>query len=381
MSFQLRTFFLALLSSVILVSGCDTFNTDQDPPELFTRASDLEDRMHVSEAPASRLVGPTAETSYQKTADVDPPQVEGEATSAVHLYVKGSHVYVAYTMPGEPFGGGVDRFKRTDPTDTGDLNGVVTSYVDVSALAQGTGNVMYVAGALAPDVQWENTDAETPAVLASVDFNRPQDSRLVDLSSSVTTDVEVEGNDVHAVTGADGGRYYRLPDDLAEVTEGTPFEDLRSVAASRNYVYILDGAGVIHRRAEDEDSFEEFADVGADLEEATIANITYDDGRLYVPRNANGFVILDAETGDVLASRESGWYTSLTADGKHVYAANGDAGVRVLEWLTDDALEDQGVIELESFQANLVVAADNHLYVANGDQGVRIIEITNNDAE
>lgn len=375
MPLELRTFFLAVFSSVILVSGCDTFTSGRDRPELFRQGTDLGSRMHVSEAPASRFVGPSGERSYRTVADIDPPQVEETSTSAIDLYVKGSYVYVAYTMPGEAFGGGVDRFKRTKPTETDEVSGIVTSYLDVSALSQGTGNLVYVAGALAPDVAWKNLNAETPAVLASVDFNKLKDSRLVDLASSMTTDVEASSGTVHALTGADGGRYYELPADLREVPEGSSFEDARSIAVSSDYIYVLDGAGVVHRRAAGAGSFEAFKDVSGDLQEATIANISYDDGRLYAARNANGFVILDADTGDVLASRENGWYTSLTTDGNYVYAANGDAGVRVLEWLSEGALKDHGVVEMDSFQANLVVAVDNHLYVANGERGVRILKI------
>ena len=338
----------------------------------------------LSEASAQALQtrpGETPEVALAPEHFLDAPSVGGDSTSVSYLQLKGERVFVGYTTPGGPFGGGVDALMATDPEDTDAGQSFVSDYIDVVSVTTSAAGRLYVGGALSPNNPFEKVSPGSPAVLAQTRLADVEGaSSLVDLASGAVMDVAAaEGEGAYAVTGDDGAFYALTPG--LEITRETAMADLRSVATAGDALYLLDGDGVVHRAEGKDAPFEVLADAGDGIGYRSIAKLRQHESRLYVALNNGGFAVLDAESGEEIARHEAGYYTSVATDGRYVYAANANknvGGVSIFKWTDEGTLKELRDKALGGLQANYVAVAGQHLYVASGYGGVYVVDIQKN---
>lgn len=362
-------FLLALaLGAVLVLAGCDSTGQNErlssdDAPPLLRVTNDLGGRLTVlgGDAQSATLSAvSSATTSTAKNAftlravsHVRPPQ---SGYSAGHLSTGRNDVFVAYKIPGDEFGGGVDILDANDPTQlTDEDNALISTDLDVQEVAYGLGtpNRLYVAGA----VDFEAIEARdfggTPAVMirAEIEDNgnvstdgggnvRAVEAAMPDnlvKGVAVATSSDSE-HTVYAVT--DGGSFFEFNAELgnrgevSSLSSTTPDAiaanaEFSSVTAldGENYAQVLTKDGRVYSIGTAAPDVGKVYERALGLSAVTINGIARISGHdhsgggnssvtaklLYGALNSGGLVVLDQTGSTKLYEKTDRYYVSVTA--------------------------------------------------------------------
>jgi len=407
----MKKYLLTAVSIIAILSSCsETYNDipqiDQNDPiklevTINNNASNLSSKvieanrlLKVNNLPESTLKSATdeIEIDYSKNytftlrAEVEAPRVGGEYIQATHVKIADKLAFVSYNTQGEKFRGGVHVFDITDPNTPVLISEALFSNVDVSAVDYYQ-NVIYLAGAIDP--QSEMYTLNSPAVLITLNLDDSKQissiSNLVDISSFVATDVEIDNDFVYVTSGSAGSLTTLNRNDLS-VVNYIPLEDVRSLSVNTNNIYALSANQSIYSFTKNDFTEVENIFVQGPISNESKTEIDATDKYILAALNKSGLEIhmTDGslkERFDRPVTAEGGadedYVTnSVSLNEELLLIGNGAAGVYVGAMIPEnnDDVSLLGNMDFGS-SVNFVESQGNYIFVAAGAGGLKIITI------
>ncbi|WPP49612.1 DUF4114 domain-containing protein [Catalinimonas niigatensis] len=314
-------------------------------------------------------------------AEVNPPDVQGNALRASHVFIEGDKAFVSYNTEGPEYMGGVEVFDISNIKAPSLIFQMIVEDTDYSSIFYEDGKI-YLAGAT------KNVDdfgLNSNAVLEIVHYPSEEGSenQMIDISSYTATDVKVHGNYIYVTSGSHGGITVLDKETLEEVSS-TGMDDARSIAFNDEYYAVMQGtpARVKVYRTSDHSYVNGFTVGGANTPESkSILNITND--KIFVPAGKEGLKILNFSNGELLSvmglpimegiDQEMIVTNGVSVNEEKIFSANGAAGM----YLSTQHTNSTALLGSVSFQAsaNYVESRGPVMFVATGAGGLKIIEI------
>jgi hypothetical protein len=355
----------------------------------------------VSTAKSLKSSYPATQYQIYLRAEVDAPAYEGKTLQASHIKIVGNFAYITYNVRGPEYLGGVDIFDVSDIRNPVLISNVVfpakdISSVDVEDKGSGNNNMVYLAGATNLDI--DQLDLKTPAILER--FNVNQANQFVhldkprsfyDLPGFAGNDVRFSSGKVFATSGSDGGLsilnngmnlagYTDIPYSRSVDTDG---DRIVVYSALDNKIIVMDMEGTIIR---------EIVTGGMHFvgdEYLQAKSIVRLKGNLvFVAAGTGGMEVYNITTGEKAGSLPRpveyenadtplNYVTNgVSLNNNLILVANGGSGIHIAEHFSSGEIETIGKFMFEyGSSANFVEARDNKIFVATGTGGLKILEI------
>jgi hypothetical protein len=342
-------------------------------------------------------------TQYQiyLRAEVDPPVHEGRTLQASHIKIVDNYAYVTYNLKGPDYLGGVDIFDVSDIRNPLLISHATfpekdISSVDVSPLGEGNNNFVYLAGAR--NLDFDQLELESPAVVERVIVNEANQFKhldkvrsFYDLPGRTGNDVRYHSEKVFATSGSDGGltflnnglgmsKFVDIPYTRSVDTDGTNIV-VYSAENSKLFVYDMEG----NRKNEISTGGDHFFN-DQYLEAKSIIRLKGD--LVFVAAGTGGMEVYNINTGEKAGSlpRPVEYenadtplnYVSngVSLNDNLILVANGGSGIHIAEHYNSGEIGTIGKFMFEyGSSANFVEARDNKIFVATGKGGLKILEI------
>lgn len=320
------------------------------------------------------------ELELLQVALLAPPVVDGQPTYATSVALDGDYAFVAYATPGAPQRGALDVVDVSDSDEPALIATATFVDADVNSVAAKDGAV--VLGLASEGAKFQ---------IMSFANGQLSPGTQHAASSFAVTSIAFDGPDLLIGTGDDGG-VHRFDTATSTETDFVALDDLRALA--------LDGADVVALQGQparltplDAVTLAPAAPIdlaGLDAPGAK-AFVELLDGKAFVATGTTGVHAIDVAGRAVLESftppraAEPGVSNALAVLGRHVFVANGNVGVTVLE--SEEVLAAGGGALLHDTYAlgeldlgdwhsvNHVVAQSETLMVAAGSGGLRILRV------
>ena len=320
-------------------------------------------------------------------AEVAPPEIQGKKLQASHVFIEGELAFVSYNTKGSVYRGGMEVFDISDIKAPRLIYQMVVEGTDYSSIYYEDGKI-YLAGAT---VSTESLGLSSSALLEIIDYpvKADSESKVIDISSFTATNVKIKGEFIYVSSGSHGGLTLYDKNTLEKVL-ATGMDDARSIAFNDELYAVMQGtpARVKIYRTSDNSYVNGFNVGGAEIPESkSILSMSSD--RLYVPAGKDGLKILSLSDGALLSHMslpelddvEDNLIVTngVSVNGKHVFCANGAAGL----FLSEQQSEQTSLIGSVNFQAsaNYVASRDQVMFLATGTGGLKIIEIVAHSPE
>ncbi len=311
-----------------------------DEVKLNARVTEKNDDVAVDSLPGLGKVTGALAFSMKLVAEIAPPVVSGQKILATSVSLDGQYAYISYNLRGETFGGGVDivQVKGSKTTIKSEVlfndTKVSSAFIDRNAnklyLAEASGNPTFDFPATVEMLRISNNKLSLAGSIRRV------------LTSYVATSIISSGGSVYATTGNTGGLYTLTPDSL-KVVRMAPLPDVRWVDydASSSTLATVQGGGklfVITPSTGLQGASYSFTGTGIPESKSTVRIIG---GKALIAAGDGGVKLINISNGNLVGSIPrtvvSGLDPSLSvtnaadASGRHLYMANGEAGVYVAE--------------------------------------------------
>lgn len=408
----MRKYLLLLIGLFIIVASCsdnNDVNQDDDQKKAIQKSitinnnsSDLSDRVTtknklviINTLPETSTktgdeeeveIDLTKNYAFKLRAEVDAPEVKGEAVQATHVKIVDDMAFVSYNTKGSKFSGGVELFDISDKDHPVLQAQALFTDVDVSSVDYYDG-VIYLAGALNPDS--EGYVLGSPAVLLTLGISNSGEiiavSDIIDLPSYVATDVEVDEDFVY-ITSGDAGKLTVLKRSDYTISNDIFMDDARSLSVNSENIYALSAQEHIRVFAKSDFTEDEQIPVQGPISSESKSEIDVNDKYILAALNESGLDIrnLDGTLKERFSrpdTPEEGMdedyvTNSVSLNEELLLIGNGAAGVYVGAMIpeNDDEVTILGSMELGG-SANFVESKGNYIFVAAGTGGLKILTI------
>ena len=385
-----------LILASLLLSGCvfEKITDESRPPSLqILTLQDIDSPVEVIEE--GSFAAPKKiklDNEFTLKARVKSPVMNGIRLQANSVDFKGGLAVVAYNIAGDQFGGAIQIFTFKKKKITKRLVEALFPNMDIQALAI-QGNRLYIGGH-ANDALFESR-----SFITYINVKTNQESKLIsDFNSHIkffplgygVTSLYSADNLIWASIGGENGGSLKLNSKLDSLNFD-PQDDLRQTTHKYNYGVSITGningdAQLI--RVDNNETLYTFETETADEHRN---DLEFHSGYFYAARADAGLDVIRGSQPslsyhiDNPNSSVKSYSNGVTRDGKHIFVANGEYGIRYLKInLSKNTHQLLGYIPFEGLQisnqnysANGLRYKKDHLVVAAGVGGALIYRLPN----
>jgi hypothetical protein len=331
----------------------------------------------------------TKNFAFKLRADVNPPTINLVPLMATHVAIKDDYAFVSYNTRGNEYGGAVEIFDVSNPTQPFIVSQGVFPYADINAVDYSDGKI-YIAGAL---FNYEQLEFNGPALFWVLSVNDQMQinsvDQVIDVRSYSANSIKVTEDKIYVTSGDQGG--LTIFDKFSyEEIDYIATSDARSIDINSTNIYAFSGTpGKI-------DVYDKLTNEFTFQIETGGANTPYAKSQLAV-NDEFIFTALSEEGAKMFSTAgefirhfpkpttpegelEENYVTnSLTLNNQLVFMANGHAGISVGEIVPelDNTVVMLGSMVFEDLQSsNFVMAQDSIVFVASGLGGLKILSIS-----
>jgi len=399
-----RILLLSLFTFIFLVSCSDSttvFEEGQDDIQLETSTSVLESGISFDDSGVldiyeeneggtqSRFLDEQA-GDYPLTlvAQITPPSFNGgENLTASHVDIDGDYAYVSYNTIDADYVGGIDIVYIADPMRPRLTSRLYYLNADINSLKYSDGHVYAVGGV---DSE-KSVTATANSFMAKITVSNGR----FNLSSGISygfqegfnaNDILIDGNRVFMTSGKDG-YLTEFDKQSLEISNETPYPDLRSLALNNGQIAVLDASFGVRFL---DGGFNETRQIPIDSDFRLADKRTLDvsDDKIVVAEGSRGAGIYNASTGALIEYipipinpdqvAEENIVTNATAlNGDVLLMANGGAGLCLTE--ENNGQDLVGIIELQG-SINYVASKGDYIFAASGKRGLQVIKMNKPDS-
>ncbi|KAB2920997.1 MAG: hypothetical protein F9K22_14630 [Bacteroidetes bacterium] len=410
---MIRSTWLTAAVTFVLLSfaaGCDSSNdpapdttketdgrisVNNSEQELAARVTARNQIVAVDTAGLGKRSAPAA-FSLTLKYDLAPPTVGGKEVQATSVHMSSTHAHISYNLQGAAYGGAVDILFLlfggswgAYPISTASFEGT-----DVSSIRYDDGYV-YLAEATS-EAKFDPYTAVMERIKTSLLHTLTvADNKRTPLQSFVATSVGSDETHLYATTG-NTGYLYRIDKKSLLPTDSVSLSDARWVDVDDKYVVVMQGTpGRLAVFSKSTLAPVKTISIGGATIPESKSTVQLIGGKALVAAGDGGVKLVDLASGTVVGSLPRVTVSKLdpsvtvtnavSASGKYVFIANGEAGVYVAEASKDleestgsasISLKYVGKLRFDDLQSvNHVAYNGSHLIVASGTGGVKIVRV------
>lgn len=321
-------------------------------------------------------------------AQINPPSFSGANNlTASHVDVVGDYAYVSYNTANEVYAGGIDIIYIGDPHAPRLTSRLYYLNADISSLKYEDGFVYAVGGV--------DSEQSVLATANSLVAKIPVSNGRFNISAGISygfqegfvaNDIALNGNKVLMTSGRDG-YITEFDKQTLEITNESPYQDLRSLAVNNSSIAVLDASFGVRFLSADLTETSSIP-IDSDFRLADKRTLDFSDEKLVVAEGSNGAGIYNAQTGAFMEYvpilinpadvAVSDIVTNATAlNGNVLLMANGGAGLCLSE--DNNGVDLVGIIELQG-SINYVASKGDYIFAASGARGLQIIKMNKPDS-
>ena len=320
-------------------------------------------------------------------AEVAAPTHEGFTLRSTHVAVRGNIAYVSYNYEGEKYLGAIDVINIANPNTPMLVQSAIFPDTDISSLSYANG-YLYLAGA---KESYSNND-EGPAVLMKMKLNSDlltDEIEIIGMTGYVATDVLYSNNYVYATSGNNGiiGAY-NINDNKLKAS--LALSDLRAVGVNNGQVITLQNGEITVLNPTTLSKISGFKTSIDTIDSKR--TIDFYNNSLLTSEGAQGVGIYNLSTGSKINAipistvsnpnidKSEIVSNAVSVNNKHIFMANGAAGISVHKIVSDDMTDivHFGNLALTG-SANYVKNSEGYVFVADGFGGLKILKMLNID--
>ncbi len=387
----------ALILSISCSDSTTVFVDGEDDIQMETNTAVLENSINYDDSGVLDIyeedqnIGVQSKSNDEQAGDypltlvaqVNPPSFNGgENLTASHVHIVGDYAYVSYNTIDSDYVGGIDIIYVGDPLRPRVTSRLYYLNADINSLKFDNGFV-YAAGGVDAE---KSVTASANSFVAKIAVSNGR----FNLSSGifygfqegfVANDIIITPSSVIMTSGRDG-YVTEFDKNSLEITNETPYPDLRSLAMNNGQIAVLDASfGVRFLDA----NFAETRQIpiDSDFRLADKRTLDFSDEKVVVAEGSKGAGIYNTATGALIEHvpipinpsevAQTNIVTNATALNEDVLLmANGGAGLCLSE--DNEGVDIVGIIELQG-SINYVASRGDYIFAASGKRGLQIIKM------